>query len=1538
MNSIPDDELYERDIAIVGMAGRFPGARNITEFWHNLQAGRESITFFSEEEALADGADPRLVKHPQYVKAYGVLADIDLFDAGFFGFSPREAQTLDPQQRFFLECAWEALEHAGYDAETYHGHIGMFAGASMSGYLRRILANREIANAVGGTQIILGNDKDYVATRVSYKLNLKGPALTVQTACSTSLVAIHLACQSLLNEECDMCMAGGVSIAVPQKAGYIYQEGSTQSPDGHCRAFDAEGRGIVSGSGVAIVVLKRLSDALEDHDTIHAIIKGSALNNDGSLKIGYTAPGIEGQAEVIAEAQAVAGIEPESVTYVETHGTGTPLGDPIEIAALTRAFSARTKKLGFCALGSVKTNIGHLDAAAGATGLIKTVLALEHGQIPASLHFTHPNPKIDFASSPFYVNTHLRTWESGAKPRRAGVSSFGIGGTNAHIVLEEAPQPEPSAPEKPWKLLMLSAKSSSALTTMTANMADYLKEHPNLSLADVAYTSQVGRRTFNHRRFVVCKDTAEAINTLAPQTGQTFTAFQEAEEQAVVFMFPGGGAQYVGMGLELYQHEPTFRAEIDRCSLLLKPHLKRDLRTILYPTEAQDKEQASKLLRQASFALTALFTVEYALAKLWMSWSIQPKAMIGHSLGEYVAACLAGVFTLQEALALVALRGQLLDQLPSGAMLSVPLPGQEVLPLLTFDLSLAAANAPSLSVIAGPVDAIASMAAEFTRQGIEVRLVPIDAASHSSMVEPILEPFRQFISRCSLQSPRLPYISNVSGTWISAQQATDPEYWVTHFRETVRFSEGIQTLLREPGQLLLEVGPGRTLSSLAKQHASHSTSSITTFPSLSTSAERPTEYASLLTTLGQLWLAGASINWQEFSAQQQRQRIPLPAYPFERQRYWIDPQPNAPEQQVKARTMTDLDEPWLYVPSWKRSLPSEASVERTTARHLLFADQNGTGALLAQRLRETGSSVVLVERGAQFSASGDQSYLLNPQCTTDYALLLTTLLANDELPDTLLYLWSLDPVPTRQENDQPDDLSHLSALLSLAQALHELQEPARTLSFEIIIVTNDGQEVTGQENVHAEQTLLAGLCKWITQEYSHITCSTLDISLPTSDTQPSVQLLNVLTATRPTHSPDQLLAYRGRHYWEQTIEQLPLKTRSTAQPTLREGGNYLLIDGPDAPGPVFADYLTHTLNAHVLLVEARTFPARAMWQQWQMTQGPLNPSSRKIQQLQELATTTTDLQLRWVDLTNTEDLRMCIDTFVMQTGTLHGVLALSNLDDGSAAPHEENTLARTESIPVLQNKQRELLALQGALQAHEPDFCIVGSSLASSFGGKDQFLGAMTGLLSDAFVHQHNQDNSSRPWVSAHWDRWQSHLEPASSKDSTDLTAPALLRAFEQLAATTTATNILILSDDLDSRAVSWSRPLSEQVRATEIEPETEPETSLSLRPDQQTTYVAPDNEVEKTIAVLWQELLGVERPGVHDDFFELGGHSLMAAQFITRLREVFMVEIPLQSIFEKPTIAGLAEVAETLFVEKLEQLSDEEAERLISQVFHYGY
>lgn len=1207
-------------IAIIGMTCRFPKAKNTDEFWQNLRDGVESVSFFTSEELEAQGIDSVLLNDPNYVKANAVLEDLDLFDASFFDLTPREAEVTDPQHRLFLECAAEVLESSGYNPDTYVGKIGVYAGAGMSSYLlHNLLSNPDISQTVSSFQLLMGSNKDFMPTRVSYKLNLKGPSVNVSTACSTSLVAVHIACQSLLDYHSDMALAGGVGIQVPQKQGYLYQESGISSPDGHCRAFDAKAKGTVSGNGVGIVVLKRLEDALLDGDAIHAVIIGSAVNNDGAAKVGYTAPSVEGQTQVIAEAQAVAQVAPETISYIETHGTGTALGDPIEIEALTQAFRLHTPKNCFCAIGSVKSNLGHLDEAAGIAGLIKTVLALKHRQIPPSLHFEQPNPEIDFANSPFFVNHTLSDWKAdGTTPRRAGVSSFGIGGTNAHVVVEEAPPLNESSSSRSWQLLVLSAKTRSALDTATTQLAAYFKQHPNASIADVAYTLQVGRQVFNHKRLVLCQTVEDAVLALeqsltSGKEGGVFTGYHEPKERPIAFMFSGQGTQYVNMGLELYQTEPTFRKQIDIGAEILKPHLKLDLRQLWYPNNTEDKESVSQQLEQTAIAQPALFVIEYALAQLWISYGINPQAMIGHSIGEYVAACLAGVFSLEDALALVAARGQLMQQMPHGAMLAVPLSPNKVQPLLENGLDIAAVNEPNRCVISGSIEAINRFEKTLTNQEIECRRLHTSHAFHSDMMTPIVESFVQHVKRVRLQPPKIPYISNVTGTWITPEQATEPNYYAQHLRQTVRFADGIQQLLSEPNRILLEVGAGRTLTTFAQRHPDKKDEQVV-LSSIRHPQDKQSDVAFLLTTLGKLWLAGVKIDWARFYANEQRHRLPLPTYPFERQRYWIE----SPKQLQKTTSFSkttskeslalsdkkpDIAD-WFYIPSWKRSLlPQTSEVLKTSevSNWLLFIDECHLGTQLAQRLQQAGQPITTVQVGAAFTQLGENTFSLNPENAEDYQTLFRELHAREKMPKTIVHLWN---VTTRTETgikmvdiEAVDKAQYLGfySLLFLTQALSN-QNVTDKLS--IVIVSNDMLEVTGFDRVCPEKATSLGPIKVIQQEYPNISCQSIDVIIPLAGIGPDYPLVDQLFAEMTTPSTDLVTAYRGNHRWAQTFESVRLEETVKGTSQLRENGVYLITGGLGGIGLILAEYLARTWKAKLVLIGRSGLPPREEWAQW----------------------------------------------------------------------------------------------------------------------------------------------------------------------------------------------------------------------------------------------------------------------------------------------------------------------------------------------------
>ncbi|HEU0300785.1 MAG TPA: beta-ketoacyl synthase N-terminal-like domain-containing protein [Longimicrobium sp.] len=886
-------------VAVIGMAGRFPRAANIDEFWANLRDGVEGTTVFTDDELRAGGVPEEHINNPRYVKSRAALQDVDRFDPTFWNFTVKQAQMMDPQQRLFLEASWEALESAGYDPVTYEGSIGVYAGASMPTYmLYYLLKDPQLLAGTSAWTRMLFTNNDFLTTHVSYRMQLRGPSMNIQTACSTSLVAVHQAVQSLLNGECSIALAGGASIWTPGTRGYMYEEGHIMSPDGHCRAFDADAQGTIEGEGVGVVCLKRLDRALEDGDPVLAVILSTAVNNDGQLKVGYTAPSIDGQADVIAEAQAVAGVTPDDLQYIEAHGTGTSLGDPIEIAALKQVFRGGTDRTEFCAIGAVKTNIGHLDAAAGVAGLIKTVLSLKHRQIPPTLHFKKPNPRLEIEGSPFFINDRLRDWEvPGGAPRRAGVSSFGIGGTNAHAILQEAPVPEPSGPARPWHLLIFSHMTEKGREEQTQNFIRWLEENPDASMADVGFTLQAGRYFYRQRRTLVVRDRDDALQALKEMDPTRVKTRTDPHIMTpCVFMFPGQGSQYVGMAREIYAHEPAFRDVVDECCEILRPRLGVDLREVIYPAEGRSEEAAERL-KQTALTQPALFVVEYALARMLRHWGYVTESMIGHSIGEYVAATLAGVFSMEDALLLVAERGRLMQEMPHGGMLSVSLSEAQLREILPAELDLAAVNGPALCVVAGSNEEVDAFQAVLEERGVHCQRLHTSHAFHSRMMDPIVSRFEEVVRGVERRRPEVSYVSNVTGTWITEEQARDPRYWAEHLRGTVRFDDGLRTLMLEPDRILLEVGPGRSLATLARRHPAREAREIV-LHLLPHANDDLSEYQTLWEAVADMWNQGLEPKWRAFYDGQRRRRVALPTYPFQRGRFRLGVRDEEAEKDV----------------------------------------------------------------------------------------------------------------------------------------------------------------------------------------------------------------------------------------------------------------------------------------------------------------------------------------------------------------------------------------------------------------------------------------------------------------------------------------------------------------------------------------------------------------------------------------------------------------------------------------------------------------
>lgn len=1493
--------MSDLDIAVIGMSCRVPGANDSDAFWENLVAGIESIHRFSDDELIAAGVEPALVKHPGYVPAQGILDDIECFDAAFFGISPGEAELLDPQQRLFLEEAWKALEIAGYDPDRFQGSIAVFAGAGSSTYLyQNILPSIDASEPVMGFQATIGNDKDFLATRISYKLNLRGPSLTVQTACSTSLVAVHLACQSLLQGECDMAMAGGVAIRLPHQAGYLYQEGMILSPDGHCRAFDAQAQGTVGGSGVGIVILKRLADALADGDSIHAIIKGSAINNDGSLKVGYTAPSVSGQAEVIAEAQVVAGVSAESISYIEAHGTATVLGDPIEVRALTQAFRRDTRRTGFCALGSVKTNIGHLDTAAGIAGLIKTILALKHRQIPPSLHYNQPNPQIDFQNSPFFVNTRLADWKSPGLPRRAGVSSFGIGGTNAHVILEEAPDQTPTSASRPWQILVLSARTPAAIKQAAAHLAEHLRSQPE-SLPDTAFTLQVGRRQFRHRRMWLCESAGQAVDFLTEAAGSP-TQSTEAPQSAprVAFLFPGQGSQYVNMGRELYAAEPIFRDQIDQCLHLLNPLLKQDVLSLLFPPPGQEETSAAQL-QQTALTQPVLFMIEYALARLWISWGIEPEAMIGHSSGEYVAACLAGVFSLEDALRLVVARGQLMQALPGGAMLAIPLSEAELLPLLAPGAALAATNGPQMSVVSGPFGAIDALGQELKRRGIETVRLRTSHAFHSPMMEPVVIDFLPLLRKVRFNPPENPWVSTVTGDWISREQATDPQYWLENILLPVRFSEAIERLLVEGNYILLETGPGRTLTTLARRHPAYIPSQIA-LTSLHHPQEPQSDQRFLLSTLGRLWLAGVQIDWSTFYAFETRQRITLPTYPFEKHRFWVNPV----KPKITATSITRGDPAdWLYTPSWKLLGPAIPANLLASSPWLVLLDELGLGRLVADRLRQTGAAVSTAQPDDHYYRLDEQNFCFDPQQPNHFYQVLNDLGNKNRAPRLILNFMDFG-APTSGEPPGATLPSSFANLLYLAQAFGRL--PPDNLPYELIHIADALFSVFGDEVILPERSLAIGPLRVIPQEYPKIGCSIIDVSSARSKNSSELsRLAGQIIAELSARRPGIALALRNGRRWEQTFEQLPRQASAFQAPVLRQNGVYWITGGLGGIGLALAGFLARTYQARIVLSGHSPFPERDQWLAWLDANPAHDPISTKIRLLQSMEQVGATIQTLRTDVSDPDQMQIALGQVLARFTGLNGIIHAAGIPGGGLQGLMQSRTA--EAVRLVWNPKIEGAKIISEITRNlSLDFVVYCSSLASYLGGIGQADYTAANAYLDAYAAM--QRRNGIPVVSINWDSWQE--VGMSARRTTHFDLSQAIRPEEGIEAfrrvlDCEADQVLVSTQPILGRLQSES---SSAGRNNGEVDSPRPESQTNQAEDKQkviTTRFSSElknNRRESTLAGIWKNLLRVEEIEPGDDFFELGGDSLLAVRLMSQVREVYGQSLPMSALLEHRTLA----------------------------------
>ncbi|MFC0506980.1 type I polyketide synthase [Micromonospora costi] len=1322
-------------IAIVGLAARLPGAADVSEFWRNLVDGVESVTELTRDEQIARGASAEEVDDPGWVNRAPLVDGYDEFDAGLFGMTSREAEITDPQHRLFLETCHTALEDAGYDPGRYDGAIGVYAGTGGNTYLHRyVLRNKRVGGSPhGAVSIATGNSPNYVATNVSYRLDLRGPSLTVHTACSTSLVAFHLACEALRNGECDMALAGGVNIELPH-VGYLGMDGFT-SPDGRCRPFDAGANGTVWGSGVGVTLLKRLSDAIADGDAIRAVVLGNAINNDGAGKVGFTAPSIDGQMEAVAQAVAMAGVDPRTISYVEAHGTGTAMGDPIEVGALSAVYTKDTDDRGWCGIGSVKSNIGHLSQPSGIVSVIKTVLAMEHGLIPPTVNYESPNPAIEFADTPFYVANTLTKWDTDGGPRRAGVSSFGIGGTNAHVVLEQAPAAY-RVPRRvrPAQLLHVSAQTPTALESAVQRLAAHLTAAADAGpeyLADVAHTLRVGRREYPHRAAVVATDVPTAATALLdPRRGHRGSTDGPAPRLA--FLFSGQGAQYAGMGAQLYAEEPAFAAIVDECAELLRPELGLDIRDLVL---GRDPE-AGERLTETRYTQPALFVVEYALARLWQDAGARPAAMIGHSIGEYVAATVAGVLSLPDALRVVAARGRLMQSLPSGSMLAVSLDEKAIAERLPEGLSIATVNGPGTCVVAGESEAVAAFAELLKGKS---KMLRTSHAFHSPMMEPILDDFTALMASVPLRAPSVPFLSNVTGAWITDAQATDPAYWASHLRQPVRFGDCVATLLAEGTWQLVECGPGRQLANLARMQvakASAEQRGLTPLGSLPGPGESTGDLATLLGTAAALWCAGAPVR---LGADPQARRVPLPTYPFERRRYWVDPDPEQPLAATPAQTGPRPLAEWFAVPVWRQAAPEPRT--EPLGRCLVLTGGPRGDALLAG-LRAAGAEPVEVRPGDAFAAT-EGGYRLRPGAREDYDALVAALAA-DGVPARLVHAFTLDGPATGTDiaaTWAAQDRGFFSAL-HLVQALAGAGLTADDGGLHLDLVTAGIGDVRGDDLVRPEHATLAGLARVLPAELPGLAVRLVDAD-PADDGGRAL----VAELRRPRDPRRAELALRGGRRWVADHEQVTLDAEGEPG-ALREGGRYVVTGGLGGIGITLAEDFARHARARLVLLSRSGLPPRDRWDEHLAVHGSDDRAGRAIAAIRRMEAAGAEVLVLAADVTDPADLRRVRAATEEAYGGIDGIVHAAGLPGGGMAEVKE----RAEAERVLAPKLAGTLALAQVFGDLPLDFVVLCSSITAVIGG----FGQVDYCAANAFLDAHARAGAGwrAPVLSQNWGGW----------------------------------------------------------------------------------------------------------------------------------------------------------------------------------------
>ncbi|RXJ94834.1 hypothetical protein CRV00_05745 [Malaciobacter molluscorum] len=1516
------DTDISMDVAIIGMAGKFPGANNIEKLWKNLCNEVDVRQEFSDEDLKLFTKDISQINKEDFVRKGYIINDVDKFDAKFFNLTPKQAEILDPQQRLFLEIAWEGLESAGYASTKEPQHIGVYAGSNFNNYLFNVAEHLEMRDMISYLDAMIANDKDYLTSRVAYHLNLTGPAISIQTSCSSSLSAIATAYQSLLDFQCDMAIAGGAGLNIPQERGYRYYKEGGLSQDAACHSFDKEATGVMHGNGLGVVILKRLEDALEDQDNIISVIKGATINNDGNKKVAYFTPSVEGQVDVISETLSVTDIDPKDIHYIEAHGPGTPVGDPIEFRALSHAYGIDSSKSydKTCALGSIKSHLGHLGAAAGVAGVISASLILKNRKIPATMHFKQINPEINIENSPFYINTKLKELDStSSQTINAAVSSFGIGGTNVHLILQSSPKIEYENKyyEDDTYLFPLSAKSEKSLENQVKYLSEYLLNNKEESLADISYTLQQKREHFSYRRFIVANNYAELQKQLqqdkAPKNQAKF-ANDKNKIQSLVFMFPGVADQYINMGYDLYKHQKVFKDIIDECAQISQEYLDGiDIRDVLYPKDS-GMEQAKELMKKVEVTLSILLSVEYALAKQLEYFDVVPNQMIGHSLGEYSAALVSGVFSLKQALSLVVFRGKLIQSCEPGAMLVVNEDTQRLKEILPPKLSLAVVNAPQLNMVSGAVEDIEKFEKELKDSNIGYNKLKANRAGHSTTLDPILDDFEAFIDNMDLQRPKIPFISNVTGDWISDEDATSANYWRRHLRQTVQFHKGLSLLINQSNTVFVEIGAGRGLATIAKRHKDASRS-LSAYASMKSANKKTNDNNNLYELLGFLWLEQYEINWQTLTPPDNCKLLNLPTYAFDRKSYWLHRSLNTNKADSSTLEKSEDISTWFYTPSWiKLEANYQNNLNHVAKNYIIFNPQNRLLDKVINHL-EIDNNVICINYADKYQKIDEQNYLINVNNMVDYDKLFKDLTQTFDESLYIIHAWMLEKMDSSFDNIDNFCNSNTQVLgyLSIAALMRTLSKYSLITKTRLAILSNQLYDIVGEEELSFDKATLLGPCKVIPYEFPQLDFIHLDIDEKSLNKDTSIDsIVNDIVSYTP-YEKYLCIAYRNSARWKPHYNALNtdfVRNKAEQNLDIKESGIYLITGAFGGVGSVASQWLAQEAKDVTLILLSRTkLPKKEDWETY-LQENSNNNISNRIKQVQNLESKGAKVFTYAIDISDTKSMQALQEDIKDNVGQVNGIIHAAGVVGGGLIELED-------SIKFHGNLDTKVLGTKLLYKLFANDslhFILLCSSLGSLIGALGQVENTAANSFLDLFAQNLSKNNTSTKVMTVNWDYWlevgmilelaDKHKQIVGDEISVGILPNEGKKCLSILLNLINIPNIVVSTANfqhlLNLRSTATHKAL-EMFENANITKENNDEREILS-----TEYLAPRNCIERVLVSLWENRLGI-KIGVNDNFFELGGDSMIALPLMADMRDTLQFDLPIQSLFSEQDVASIA-------------------------------